>query len=276
MRKRGNKVRGWIFQILIFLIAALFIFPVAYQVLASFKDRSQINDPLSFPTSFYTGNYQEAFTEGEFFTLLKNSVLVAVLILLIVILCSSLAAYVMARNNGKVYKLLYLYFLSGIMVPFQAGMIPLYKLINSMGLTDSIWSLVIIQAGTTIPMGILIYSGFVKSIPVELEEAARIDGCGVVKAFFKIVFPLLKPATISAVIINIIPIWNDFLTPLLFISSQDKRTLPIGMYSFMGERTADMGPIFAFSVLVCIIPVGLFLFMQKYFYKGLAAGAIKG
>lgn len=276
MTKKKNTLYRIILQIIIWIVAILFLFPVLYQVIASFKDRSEINNPLSFPASFYMGNYIEAFIEGGFFTLLKNSALVAFFTLLIVVLCGALAAYVIARSSGRFYKIIYFYFLSGIMIPFQAGMIPLYKLINSIGLTDSIWALILIQAGTAIPMSILIYSGFIRAIPQQLEEAAMIDGCSTVKAFFKIVFPLLKPATISTIIINIIPIWNDFLTPLIFISSQDERTLPIGMYTFMGERTADMGPIFAFSVLVCIIPVTLFLFMQKYFYKGIAAGAVKG
>ncbi len=162
------------------------------------------------------------------------------------------------------------------MVPFQAGMVPLYQLINWLQLTDTQFSLVLIYAGGAIPMSILIYAGFIKTVPVELEEAAQIDGCGTFRSMVQILFPLLKPATVSVIVLNIIPIWNDFLTPLIFLSSIDTKTLPVGMWNFIGIRTSDFGPIFAFSVLTSIIPIVMFLLLQKHFYKGITAGAVKG
>ncbi len=273
-KKRSAKMV--LFEFVMLAISVVAVFPIVYQVIASFKNAREINRPLSFPSSFYIDNFREAIVDGQFFLLLRNSLLVTAATMIIVVILGSLAAYPLARYSSRGYKLAYLYFLSGIMVPFQAGMIPLYKLVNMVGLTDNILSLILIQSGTCIPMSILIYSGFIKTIPVQLEEAAHIDGCGILGTYFRIVFPLLKPATISAIIVNIIPVWNDFLTPLIFISTATKKTLPVGMYNFMSERTASMGPIFAFSVLVCIAPIVLFLLLQKQFYKGLVAGAVKG
>jgi raffinose/stachyose/melibiose transport system permease protein len=258
------------------IMSLLVLFPIVYQLIASFKNRADVNRPLSFPTYLYVENYKEALVEGRFGILLVNSLLVVSLSLILIVVFGSLASYAMARSRVKGYKYLYYYFLSGIMIPFMAGMIPLYKMIKALGLIDNILSLVFISVGTCIPMSVLIFTGFIKSVPVQLEEAALIDGCGVVRTFIFIVFPLLKPAIVSTLIVNMIPIWNDFLTPLLFLSSDTHKTLPLGMYNFMSERTINMGPIFGFSVLVCVLPIVLFISLQKYFYKGIVAGAVKG
>lgn len=275
-RKRPRGVGSVLLEVLIFVLSLIVLFPIVYQGIASFKNNADVNRPLSFPTYFYLGNYKEAIKDGNFFVLLINSLVVVSLSIALIILIGSLASYTLSRRSGKGYKFLYYYFLSGIMVPFQAGMITLYKLIKNLGLIDNILSVVLICVGTSIPMSVLIFTGFIKTVPRQLEESAMIDGCGIVRTFFTIVFPLLKPATISAVIISIIPIWNDFLTPLLFLSSDSHKTLPLGMYNFMTERTINLGPIFGFGVLVCIPPIVLFLSLQKYFYKGIVAGAIKG
>ena len=261
----------------IMVIVSLFVlFPIVYQIIASLKNSADVNRPLSFPTYIYLENYKEAIIQGRFFVLLINSLIVVVLSLTIIVAIGSLASYSIARSDIKGYKYLYYYFLSGIMIPFMAGMIPLYKMIKALGLIDNILSLVLISVGTCIPMSVLIFTGFIKTVPIQLEEAALIDGCGILKTYIFIVFPLLKPAIISTLIINMIPIWNDFLTPLLFLSSDANKTLPLGMYNFMSERTINMGPIFGFSVLVCVLPIVLFISLQKYFYKGIVAGAVKG
>jgi raffinose/stachyose/melibiose transport system permease protein len=263
-------------EIVMLILSIVMLSPIMFQIISSFKNRFEINRPLSFPSSFYMENYYRAIVDGHFFQLLQNSVLVAVLTMFVVVIISVLASYPLARNSGLRYKLIYFFFLSGIMVPFQAGMIPLYQLINWLQLTDNQLSLVLIYAGGAIPMSVLIYAGFIRTVPAELEEAAQIDGCGPVRSMIQILFPLLKPATVSVIVLNIIPIWNDFLTPLIFLSSIETKTLPVGMWNFIGLRTSDYGPIFAFSVLTSIIPIVMFLLLQKHFYKGITAGAVKG
>ena len=258
------------------LLSIIMLLPIIYQVISSFKNKADSNRPLSFPTYLYFDNYKEAFVEGNFIVLLSNSLFVVLLSIILTVLMGSLASYTIARSGRSRYKYLYYYFLSGIMIPFMAGMIPLYKMVKTLGLINNTLSLVLISTGTCLPMAILIFTGFIKTVPIQLEESALIDGCGITRTFFGIVLPLIKPAIVSTIILNIIPIWNDFLTPLLFISSDANKTLPLGMYNFMTERMISIGPIFGFSVLACIPPVALFLLLQKYFYKGIVAGAVKG
>jgi raffinose/stachyose/melibiose transport system permease protein len=263
-------------EIAMLIISIFMLFPIFYELISSFKNKAEVNRPLSFPKAFYLDNFKQVIVDGQFFMFFKNSLTIVVITLLITVIVSCFAAYPLARNSGARYKFVYFFFLSGIMVPFQAGMIPLYKLMNLVHLTNNSLSLILICAGTSIPISILIYTGFIKTVPVQLEEAALIDGSGIINTLLKIVFPLLKPATVSVILLNMTPIWNDFITPLIFISSNNKKTLPLGMYNFIGERTADMGPIFAFSVLACILPILLFLGLQRHFYKGITDGAVKG
>ncbi|MCL2033140.1 MAG: carbohydrate ABC transporter permease [Oscillospiraceae bacterium] len=252
------------------------LFPILYAILSSFKTKVEMGDVLALPSSLYLENYQVAWERSDFPALLTNSLFVTVLSMSIILVIGSLAAYPISRNSGKLYVFLYLFFLSGMMVPFQSGMIPLYGLIRNLGLMNTRLSLVLVAVNASIPITILIFTGFIKTIPRELEEAAKIDGCGYMKTLFRIVFPLLVPATVSVIILNILPIWNDFMSPLLFISRAELRTLPVGIYMFIGDRSSDFGPIFAISTLTLIIPVALFLSLQKYFYKGITAGAVKG
>jgi len=275
-KKPGIRFRMIILGILMLFASLVSLFPILYAMLSSFKTRAEMGDVLALPSSFYFENYQVAWERANFPVLLTNSLFVTVLSLMMILVIGSLAAYPISRGSGKLYVFLYLLFLSGMMVPFQSGMIPLYGLIRNIGLMNSRLSLVLIAVNVSIPITILIFTGFIKTIPRELEEAAKIDGCGYMKTLFRIVFPLLTPATVSVIILNILPIWNDFMSPLLFISKAELRTLPVGIYMFIGDRSSDFGPIFAISTLTLVIPVALFLSLQKYFYKGITAGAVKG
>jgi raffinose/stachyose/melibiose transport system permease protein len=275
-KKKKLRYGHILLEIFMLLLSILALTPIVYEIISSFKNKAEINRVLSFPSAFNLENYKAVFVDSKFFLLFMNSAIVVGVALLITVAVGSIASHPLARSQASGYKYIYYFFLSGIMVPFQAGMIPLFKLMQTIGLNNNIFSLVLISAGTAIPMSILIYTGFIKTVPVQLEESALIDGCGFIKTFIAIVFPLLRPATVSVILLNIIPIWNDFLTPLIFISSAAKKTLPLGLYNFLGENTIDMGPIFAFSVLISILPIILFLFLQNSFYKGLTAGAVKG
>jgi len=273
-----KKVRiGFLaFQISMIALSILVMFPLLYLVMASFKNKAEVNRPLAFPSSLFLDNYHQAFANAHFFNLLGNSIIVVSFTIAILIVICSIAAYPLSRGRGRFYKIAYLFLLTGLMVPFQAGMIPLYILLGKLGLVNNLFGLVFIDVGVNISMAILIYSGFMKTIPREIEESALIDGCGRFRMIALIIFPLLLPASVSVILITIIPVWNDFLSPLIFISSELKKTLPVGIYNFMSARTVSMGPIFAFSVLTSLFPVLLFLFCQKYLYRGIIAGAVKG
>jgi raffinose/stachyose/melibiose transport system permease protein len=263
------------FEIVMLFLSILYFSPLLFGFISSFKDKQEIFYPLSFPASLNLENYENAFTQANYLRLLFNSILVSGVTLVIVIIIGSMVAYPLSRQKGSVFIFAYLFFLSGLMIPFQTGMVPLFQLVKSLGLMNSLGSLILVGVGELLPMTVLIFTGFMRTVPRELEEAAMIDGCGYAGRFFKIVFPLLRPAMAAVFIIDVLPVWNDFLSPLLFISSDNRMTLPVGIFTFINERGRDYGSIFAISVLAIIPPVILFLLLQKYFYSGITAGSYR-
>ncbi|MDD3363133.1 MAG: carbohydrate ABC transporter permease [Hespellia sp.] len=167
-------------------------------------------------------------------------------------------------------------FLSAMMIPVVANLPAIYSIILKFNLKDTRTSLILIYAATQIPMGILLMTGFIKGIPVELDEAAIIDGCGYLKRFRCIIFPLLKPVVVTYALTSLVTVWNDFLMPLMMISSEDKKPITLAVYSFVNEHQTDYGAIFAMLVIAMVPPILLFITLQKHFYEGLSAGAVKG
>jgi len=265
-----------VLEAVMLLLSLLVIVPIVYIFISSFKTSAQMFRPLEMPTELYTGNFETVLRRVNLPLMYFNSIFVAAVSIVSLIALSSLAAYSLARMKSKLFTVIYIVFLSGFMIPFQSGMLPLFTLIRTLGLNNRLLALNVVQIGNFLPLAILIFTGFIKSIPKELDQAALIDGCGLVRTFVSIIFPLLKPATVSVIITTLVFIWNDFMNPLLFIQSPDKMTLTIGMYSFMGEYRSDYGPIFALAIFALIPPVILFLSLQKYFYKGMVAGSVKG
>ena len=263
-------------EIFIIAVSVLSVFPFIYSFMSSFKTPQEIDDPVKLPSALYFDNYTAAIKDGMFFLLLRNSIFVCIVTMLLLVLLGSIASYPLGRRNEKVFTAIYYYILSGIMIPFQAGIVPLFKLVKTVGWTNNIMTLVFISLGLCIPVTVLVYTGFIRTVPRELDESAKIDGCGYIRTFYSIIFPLLKPATATVVILNITTVWNDFLSPLTFVTKNSARTLPVGVYNFVNARSISYGPIFAFVVLTIVIPVIAFVIFQKYFYKGIVAGAVKG
>ncbi len=278
MKATGKKSGALklLFEAMMVFISIISIFPFLYSFISSFKMKNEIDDPLKFPSTLYLQNYIDSIKDGMFFQLFKNSLLVSLLTMLVLVILGSIASYPLSRRKERVFSFIYYYVLSGIMIPFQAGIVPLFKLVKLIGWTNNIMTLVLISVGSCIPITILVYTGFIRTVPKELDESATIDGCGYIRTFYNIIFPLLKPATATVVILNITSVWNDFMSPLTFITKNAARTLPVGIYMFMGDRAVDYGPIFAFVILSIILPVIAFVAFQGQFYKGIVAGAVKG
>jgi raffinose/stachyose/melibiose transport system permease protein len=192
-----------------------------------------------------------------------------------VILFGSMAAYGIARYTYKANTLVYMVFLSGIMLPLKAAIIPLFLLIKKMGLINSQLSIIMIFMAMGIPSTVFILSGFMKSIPIELEYAARIDGCNDFSIYRRIVMPMVAPAIALVTIYNSVPIWNDFFFPLIFLQSNAIKTLPVGLSTFFGQHSTNWSLLFT-GLTIAILPMLiLYLFMSKYFIKGMTAGAVK-
>ncbi|WP_042166044.1 carbohydrate ABC transporter permease [Paenibacillus gorillae] len=262
---------------LVTLLAVLFIFPLYVAVLMAFKSAKQTFDSFyAWPSSLDFSNFVQAWNTSEYPKAIFNSLIITVISVALIIIASALAGYSIARRNKPFYNFVFLLFLSGMMVPFQVTMLPLYKLGKSLQLVDSHWGIALIYGGFGVQMGVLFFSGFVRGISREIEEAARIDGCSTPGIFFRIIMPLLKPVTATVVVLNVLYIWNDFLLPLLYLQGKDFRTIPLQQYFFFGQYSSDLNLAFAYAVMGMVPIVVFFLFMQRFIVKGIAAGAIKG
>lgn len=275
MKKHGNKL---IFIVLL-IVCALFLFPVFIVLMNSFKSKFYISsEPFKLPTrETFAGlsNYIEGLSKTGFFSAFITSVFITVLSVGAIVLFTSMTAWYITRVKNKFTRLSYYAFVFSMVVPFQMVMFTMVKLSNVLSL-DNPLGLVVIYLGFGAGLSVFMFSGFVKGIPIEIEEAAMIDGCGPIRTFFLVVFPLMKPTTITVAIINTMWIWNDYLLPYLVIGS-DYKTIPIAIqYLRGGYGSIDMGAMMAMLVLSIIPVVVFYLLCQKHIIKGVVAGAVKG
>ncbi|MFC4598351.1 carbohydrate ABC transporter permease [Cohnella hongkongensis] len=268
---------GWLLSLILALWAVIVLVPILIALFVALKTPEQLlGGPLSLPSSFEWSNFSEAWKKGLMGTSLVNSVVISVSSVILIILLSSAAAYPLSRRKKKWATATYLYFLSGMMIPFQMTMIPLYKLLSQLNLIGKFAGPVLIYIALGLPFSVFLYTAFYKSIPQEIEESALIDGCGPYRTFGSILFPLLKPVTSTLLIMNTLTIWNDFFVPLLFLQSKSSRTIPLSIYSFTGEFVNQWNLIFAAVIIGSLPLVLLFLVLQKQFVQGIASGAVKG
>lgn len=268
-------------RMLVFLavaaVAVVFLFPLYVAVLMALKSAKQTFDSFyALPSSLDLTNFVHAWDTSKYPTAILNSLIITVLSVLLILIISALSGYAIARGNKPLYSFFFLLFLSGMMVPFQVTMLPLYQLGKSLDMLNNYWGIVLIYGGFGVQSGVLFFTGFVRGISREIEEAARIDGCSTPGIFIRIVMPLLKPVTATVLVLNALYIWNDFLLPLLYLQDKDFRTIPLQQYFFFGQYSSDLNLAFAYAVMGLIPIIVFFLFMQRFIIKGIAAGAIKG
>lgn len=273
-KKRTEK---GIIALLSILVLVLFLFPFYIALVQSFKTPLETAyNALALPQALNFDNFKEAIKKINFFSSLKNSFFVTVCGVLLIVVCSAMSGYAIARNHGIYFKALDKVFLSSIMIPFQVIMIPAYKLLKSLNLLNNLWGEIIMLVGMSIAYSSFLYVGFVKSVPIELEEAAYIDGCGRFRTFWEIVFPLLKPITATTAALHAMWLWNDFNVSLIVLQKDAVRTLTIKQFYFFSEYASDYNMAFA-AALMGMIPILLaFLFLQKYLVSGITNGAVKG
>ncbi|WP_201002237.1 carbohydrate ABC transporter permease [Paenibacillus glycanilyticus] len=274
-----HKSKKWM-EILVLaiaiLLAVLFFFPVYFSLISAFKSNGEIlRDAIALPTSLYLDSFKYLLTETDFPKAMLNSLILTATSILFMILLIPMAAYAIERTGKKWTGLVYIYYLAGMMIPFQVYMIPLFKEMRSIGLYGTLTAPILIYIAGSVGMGVLLFTSFIKGIPAEIEEAAAIDGCSKVRTFWQIVFPLLGPCTASMVVLQGLGIWNDFLMPSLILHS-DKRTLIVEIFKFVGELASRWDMVFAGTAMSIVPVLVVFIFLQKYFVKGIAAGATKG
>jgi raffinose/stachyose/melibiose transport system permease protein len=245
-------------------------------VINSFKTTQQfVSSPFSLPNKIDFSNYANAFEKMKFLNGIGNSAIITCISVALIMLTSSMAAYFLVRYKWKINKIIFGILVASMIVPFQAIMIPLVSIYGNMDLMNSKWVLMFMYMGFGQAFAIFIFHGFIKNIPIEIEEAALLDGCNRIQLFFKIVFPLLKPVLITVLILDVLWIWNDYLLPSLVLLSPAERTLPLSTYSFFTSYSVDFAPLMA-GIILTILPVLIvYLFCQKQIVKGVVQGAIK-
>ena len=275
----ANKIsKAFIFIILLFL-SAVFLAPIFIVLINSFKSKFSISQtPFILPNSetfsgienYISGIKNTGFPEAFFWSLFITVFSVAAIVIF-----TSMTAWYITRVKTKLNSIIYYLFLFSMIVPFQMVMFTMSKIANILGL-DNPAGLIIIYLGFGAGLSVFMFSGFVKSVPITIEEAATIDGCNPLQTFWQVVFPILKPTAITVAILNTMWIWNDYLLPYLVIGS-DYKTIPIAVqYLKGGYGSIDMGALMAILVLAIIPVVIFYLTCQKFIIKGVAAGAVKG
>jgi raffinose/stachyose/melibiose transport system permease protein len=259
-----------------FILAIIFLSPFYVLVTNSFKTPKGIfKDIFGLPGEYFTlQNYKNAFIELDFVKTFFNSSLITIVGTALIITTSCMAAWVLARNKTKTSKRIYLLFSIYILVPFQCVMLPLVKFMGQLNMMN-VWGLIIMYIGFGSSMAVMFFHGYIKSIPISLEESAVIDGCKPWKIFFKIIFPLCRPMTFTIAILDFMWLWNDFLLPSLVINTPNTLTIPLKMYYFFGKYTKKWELATAALVITIIPTMVFFAFSQKHIIKGITSGAIK-
>ncbi len=267
----------FVLLLVLILIAFVFLYPLLFALQSAFKSNGEIlKNPISLPTSLYVQNFRDLFEQSDFFTAIIHSVLLTVVSEVLIIFIVPMAAYAIDRRPSRFTGLLYTFFLAGMMVPFHLYMFPLFKEMKFFHIFGTMAGPVVSYIAGSVSFGTLLYCSFLKTVPLEIEEAARIDGCSPYKTFWRVTFPLLGPCTGSMVILNGLGIWNDYLMPYLVLPSGKAKTITVEIASFVGQYTARWDIVFAGTIISIVPALLIFLMFQKYFVKGITAGGAKG
>ena len=277
-RKAHNRLFTGLHIAASFAVMILVISPFYISLVYALKESTDITvNRLAWPEHPTLNNFFRVIFENEQFLVgYKNSILTTIPSVLILMTATSMAAYVLARFSNRFYRGLYLLFISGILIPIQCIMLPLYLNFFNMGLTNSNLGFVIARTGLQIPISILVVTSFVKTVPLDLEEAAKIDGCGRFSMFWRIVFPLMKPVNATQLVLNTLFIWNDYTTAVILLRKPEARTLILAQMAYFNEYTSELNLAFAFFILAMLPILLLYFCMQKYIVSGIMMGAVKG
>lgn len=277
---RNKKIRHALMLVLLVILFLLFIFPFILVIINVFKVKADITvDPLALVGAhgFTLENFPEAMEKMEFWKVFANSAIVTIFSTIFTLLLSSMAAFVIVRNNWKLTALLFSLMIASMVIPFQVLMIPLVSLYGGiLGILNHRATLIFMHVGFSLSMATFMFHGAIKTnVPVSLEEAATIDGCTRWQTYWKVVFPLLKPTIATVAIIDAMAFWNDYLLPSLVLAKKELCTIPIATQMFYGTFSTDIGLIMA-ALLLAMLPILiLYLFLQRFIVEGVTSGAVK-
>ncbi len=260
------------------VVAVIQIFPLIWLVDFSLASSTEMftSGLLIIPEKIQWGNYVKAFVDGNFLLYLKNSIIINVLAVVLVVFISIMASFACRRMCWKLSGFVKTLLLMGMMIPIHATLLPNFKIYSRLGMTDTIWSLLIPYVAFSLPQGLFLMSSFMEAIPVELEEAAVMDGCGIYRIIFQVITPLLKSSIVTVSIMTFLNNWNEFMMASTYLSSEKWKTLPFSVLEFTGEYSSNYAVQFAVMALTAAPAVIVYLILNKHITKGVTMGAVKG
>lgn len=261
---------------ILILFSFISLYPILLMMLSSFKTKQEITrSPLGMPSSLSLDNFIEVWHKVRFSDYFLNSVVVSGISIVIILLISSMAAFYLSRYNFRWNAGLLFFFMLGLMLPMKLAISPLYMQLMKLGLLDSLVGLIIVYVAGHISFAVFLFYGFFGTLPKDLDQSARIDGCNDFQVYYKIVLPLMRPAMATVAITDLIHVWNDFFYPLVLIKSTAKGTIMLGMLSLFGEYDTEWNLLFSGLTLSSLPMIIAFLFASRQFIEGLTAGAVK-
>ena len=265
-------------QIIMTIVVALFALPIFMIFNYSFKTKKELylSSPFQLAESLNFDNYLAAYKRLDLSTTFMNTLFYTAVSVIILALLCGVTAWAIARCKHRFFKFAYVYFLVGILIPYQALFLPIYTIGYKLNLTNTRYGIIFMYVATGISFGVFLMNSFMSTVPLELEESARIDGCSVVRTYFSVVMPLLRPAMATLIIMHAFQIWNDYLMASLYVSSNKLKTLTVAIHSLFSAQSSDYNTAFA-AIVISVLPIAtLFLSLQKQFIKGMTVGAVKG
>lgn len=278
IKKSPAQILAGIVQyVLLTGLVLLFLTPLVLLFLNAFKDKDHVMDVFYLPALTYIENFKKVFAVADFIPALLLTMLICVCTLTLIVLFSAMAGYTIHRSSRKWIKVLYFIFVAGQIIPTQTSMIPIYQLGVKTGMINTLPFLILIYVSGGVAFASIFFTGFSKTIPRALEESASIDGCSYTQTFFRIIFPLLKPASLTIICTTVYWYWNDFQGPLIYLNQSKMVTLMMTIYRFKGANSdTDWGPVYALCLLSLIPMVVFFLLTQKKLMEGMVLGSVKG
>lgn len=272
----SGRISNWFLSASVLALVGVMLLPVLFMVMMSFKSGAEIaSNPLGLPGSIYFDNYQNALSKMSYGRSVLNSIGVTLSVTVLVSFIGALAAYPLARRTNRVSRALVLIMALGLSTPNFVTITPIYVIFREIGLLDTYVGLILAFTALNLPLAVFFYTSFIRNIPNELDEAARLDNCSDFQIFWHVIRPLLGPATATLSLFVMLMVWNDFTYPLLLLTDEDKFTVMISVYRFIGNHTVSPEDLFPAAVLGSLPLLVLFLFFQRRIVAGVTAGAVK-
>lgn len=272
-KRRGKSILA---HALVLALVMIMLLPIFYMVMMSFKTSTEIaQDPLGLPSSLYWGNYVATLSSMGYVRSVLNSLGITISVIVIVVFAGAMAAYPLARIQNRLSRIIVMIMALGLATPGFVTITPIYVIFRDIGLLDSYLGVILAFAALKLPLAVFFYTSFIAAIPVELEEAARLDGCSSWQIFWHVIRPLLTPVTATLSLFIMIMVWNDFVYPLLLLTDKDKLTVMIAVYKFVGNTGIDPTKLFPAAVLGSLPLLLMFAVFQRKIMAGATAGAVK-